>query len=79
MGLAGTSFEDLFSTGHCANHANFIEPGYYALEDGKPAPYSLGKTVTVCSACLEFLMLIGGSFRKKVPVVPCPERLRSPG
>jgi hypothetical protein len=70
MGLGGTSFEELF-VGHCANHANFIEPRYYALEDGQPVPYSLGRTVTVCSACLEFFNVIGGSFRKKY-VVPCP-------
>jgi hypothetical protein len=70
MGLGGMSFEELF-VGHCANHANFIEPRYYDLENGQPAPYSLGKTVTVCSACLEFFNIIGGSFRKKY-VVPCP-------
>ena len=70
MGLQGLTFEDLF-IGHCANHANFIEPAYQVLEDHRPVPYSLGKTRTVCSACLEFYNIIGSSFKKKY-VVPCP-------
>jgi hypothetical protein len=70
MGLQGTTFEELF-VGHCANHANFIEPVYRVLEEGRPVPYSLGKTRTVCSACLEFYNIIGSSFQKKY-VVPCP-------
>ena len=70
MGLGSMSFEELF-VGHCANHANLIEPSYYALENGLRAPYSLGKTASVCSACLEFFNIIGGSFKKKY-VVPCP-------
>ena len=71
MGLAGISFEELF-VGHCANHANFIEPRYYALENGTEcALLHWAKPPTVCSACLEFFNVIGGSFRKKF-VVPCP-------
>ena len=70
MGLQGLTFEELF-VGHCANHANFIEPAYQVPEDGRPVPYSLGKTRTVCSACLEFYDIIGSSFKKKY-VVPCP-------
>jgi hypothetical protein len=70
MGLQGLTFEELF-VGHCANHANFIEPAYQVLEDHQPVPYSLGKTRTVCSACLEFYNIIGSSFKKKY-VVPCP-------
>ena len=70
MGLQGMTFEELF-VGHCANHANFIEPAYQDPEDGRPVPYSLGKTRTVCSACLEFYDIIGSSFKKKY-VVPCP-------
>jgi hypothetical protein len=70
MGLQGITFEDLF-VGHCANHANFIEPAYQVPEGGRPVPYSLGKTRTVCSACLEFYNIIGASFKKKY-VVPCP-------
>jgi hypothetical protein len=70
MGLQSLTFEELF-VGHCANHANFIEPAYQVPEDGRPVPYSLGKTRTVCSACLEFYNIIGSSFKKKY-VVPCP-------
>ena len=70
MGLQGLTFEELFIS-HCANHANFIEPAYQVLEDHQPVPYSLGKTRTVCSACLEFYNIIGASFQKKY-VVPCP-------
>ena len=70
MGLQGLTFEDLFF-GHCANHANFIEPACQVLEDGQPVPYSLGKTRTICSACLEFYNIIGSAFKKKY-VVPCP-------
>jgi hypothetical protein len=70
MGLQDLTFEELF-VGHCANHANFIEPAYQVLEDGHPVPYSLGRTRTVCSACLEFYNISGSSFKKKY-VVPCP-------
>ena len=70
MGLQGLTFEELF-VGHCANHANFIEPAYQVLEDHQPVPYSLGQTRTICSACLEFYSIIGSSFKKKF-VVPCP-------
>jgi hypothetical protein len=70
MGLQGLTFEELFVS-HCANHANFIEPAYQVLEEGLPVPYSLGKTRTVCSACLEFYNIIGSVFPKKY-VVPCP-------
>ncbi len=65
MGLQGLTFEDLF-IGHCANHANFIEPAYQVLEDRRPVPYSLGKTRTICSACLEFYNIIGVVFQKKI-------------
>lgn len=70
MGLQGMTFEELF-VGHCANHANFIEPAYQVLEDTQPVPYSQGKTRTVCSACLEFFNIIGAPLKKKY-VVPCP-------
>ena len=78
MGLQGMTFEELF-VGHCANHANFIEPAYQVLEEDRPVPYSLGKTRTVCSACLEFYNIIGSPLSKKnmwFPargrMVPCP-------
>jgi len=69
MGIHGQSYDELFIT-HCANHANFIEPRYF-IENGQPVPYSLGKTVHICSACLEFFNIIGSEWKKKL-VVPCP-------
>jgi len=70
MGLRGVKFEELFVS-HCANHANFIEPAYFILEEGERVPYSICKTSHVCSACMEWYNIIGGSFKKKL-VVPCP-------
>ncbi|MGC8659517.1 MAG: hypothetical protein ACP5U1_10630 [Desulfomonilaceae bacterium] len=70
MGLRGTKFDDLFMS-QCANHANFIEPALYYLEDDEPVPYSICKTSHVCSACMEWYNIIGSSFKKKL-VVPCP-------
>ncbi|AFM27936.1 hypothetical protein [Desulfomonile tiedjei] len=70
MGLRGVKFEDLFVS-HSANHANFIEPVYFVLEGDERVPYSICKTSHVCSACMEWYNIIGGSFRKKL-VVPCP-------
>ncbi len=70
IGLRGVSFEELFIT-HRANHANFIEPAYFILEENEPVPYSIDKTSHICSACLEFFNIIGANFRRKY-VVPCP-------
>lgn len=70
MGLRGVSYEELFIT-HCANHANFIEPIYFIVEENGPVPYSIDKTSHICSACLDFFNIIGTPFRKKI-VVPCP-------
>jgi hypothetical protein len=70
MGLREVSYEELFIT-HCANHANFIEPTYFIIEENEPVPYSIDKTSHICSACLEFFNIIGTQFRKKM-VVPCP-------
>jgi hypothetical protein len=70
MGIRGVSFADLF-IGHCATHANFIAPEYYVEEDGLRVPYSLGKTLEICSACLEYYGIIGGQHRRKL-VAPCP-------
>ncbi|NWG04171.1 MAG: hypothetical protein HXY44_15055 [Syntrophaceae bacterium] len=70
IGLRGVSFEELFIT-HRANHANFIEPTYFVLEENEPVPYSIDKTSHICSACLEFFNIIGSNHRKKY-VVPCP-------
>lgn len=70
MGLRGVTFDELFVS-HCANHANFIEPAYFLIEEDEPVPYSICKTSHVCSACMEWYNIVGGSFRKKL-VVPCP-------
>jgi hypothetical protein len=70
MGIRGASFAELFIT-HRANHANFIEPAFCVEEEGLRVPYSLGRTVEVCSACLEYYGIIGGGHRRKL-VVPCP-------
>jgi hypothetical protein len=70
IGLRGVSFEELFIT-HRANHANFIEPVYFIVEENEPVPYSIDKTSYICSACLEFFNIIGANFRKKY-VLPCP-------
>jgi len=70
MGVRGTTYEELFIT-HCANHANFIKPSYFVMEEGELVPYSIDKTSHICSACLEFYNIIGEEFRKKL-VVPCP-------
>jgi hypothetical protein len=70
IGLRGVSYEELFIT-HRANHANFIEPAYFILEENELIPYSIDKTSHICSACLEFFNIIGTNFEKKY-VVPCP-------
>jgi hypothetical protein len=70
MGLGHLSYGELF-VGHCANHANFIEPEYFMMEGEEKVPYSIGRTPFVCSACLEFYNIIGSEHKKKY-VVPCP-------
>jgi hypothetical protein len=70
MGVRGVSYEELFIT-HRANHANFIEPAYFIIEENRPVPYSIDQTSHICSACLEFFNIIGARFRKKM-VIPCP-------
>lgn len=70
MGVRGITYEELFVT-HCANHANFLEPSYFIVQEDGPVPYSIDKTTHICSACLEFFNIIGSQFKKKL-VVPCP-------
>lgn len=70
MGIRGIKYQDLFVY-HCANHANFLEPVYYTLEDGQVVPYSIAGTKYICSACLELFNIIGERFSIK-RVVPCP-------
>ncbi|MCX5860105.1 MAG: hypothetical protein NT056_09460 [Proteobacteria bacterium] len=82
LGLAtpeesGEAFDSVFP-GHCANHANFIEPGFYLERGGKKVPYSLGSTLRVCSACVELFDLLGDQFEEKL-VVLCPGAVVSTG
>ncbi|WP_457551989.1 hypothetical protein [Desulfobacula sp.] len=70
MGIRGTTYDKLFVE-QCANHANFIAPEYYLKTGDDIAPYSIGKTNKVCSACLQFFNIIGSDFKNKY-VVPCP-------
>lgn len=70
MGLGHKPFEELF-LGHCANHANFIEPLYSVEQDGIRAPYSIARTKEVCSACLELYGIVGAQHDRML-VTPCP-------
>ncbi|MHC5055806.1 MAG: hypothetical protein ACYTKD_13935 [Planctomycetota bacterium] len=56
---------------HSANHANLIEPRFTVTDAGCRAPYSVGRTADVCSACVELFNILGGEFETKY-VVPCP-------
>ena len=74
---AEENFDSVFP-GHCANHANFIEPGFYLERGGEKIPYSLGPTLRVCSACVELFGLLGDQFEEKL-VVFCPGAVVSTG
>jgi hypothetical protein len=54
-----------------ANHANFIKPRFYVVEDGKMIPYSIDRSAHLCSCCLELFQVIGEEHSKKL-VAPCP-------
>ncbi len=77
MGLGHKSYEELFIS-HCANHANFIEPAYYSLEEDRQVPYSIGRTPYICSACLEFYNIVGTEAKKNTSY-PAPGRSCLPG
>ncbi len=44
---------------HSANHANFLAPKFYVTIDGATVPYSIAKSIHVCSSCLEFFNILG--------------------
>ena len=67
---AEEKFESAFP-GHCANHANFIEPRFFLERERKTIPYSIGSTLQVCSACVQLFGLLGDQFDEKL-VVLCP-------
>lgn len=70
MRLDNVDEKEIFLS-HTANHANFIAPSYFINNNDAPAPYSIGPSSRVCSACLEFFNIIGAEYSKKY-VVPCP-------
>ena len=55
---------------HSANHANFLDPKYFATLDGCMVPYSIADSLYVCSSCLEFFNILGEKWPIKY-VVPC--------
>jgi hypothetical protein len=74
---AEEKFESAFP-GHCANHANFIQPRFFQEREGKIVPYSIGSTLRVCSACVELFGLLGNQFDEKL-VVLCPGAVLTTG
>jgi hypothetical protein len=65
---------------HSANQANFLQPRFFVREgdDDVPAPYSIGPTAKVCSACVELFGLLGTDHRTQY-VMPCPGLVLSTG
>ncbi len=55
---------------HSANHANFLDPKYFATLNGCMVPYSIADSIHVCSSCLEFFNILGEQWPVKY-VVPC--------
>ena len=55
---------------HSANHANFLDPKYFATLNGCMIPYSIADSLHVCSSCLEFFNILGEKWPVKY-VVPC--------
>ncbi len=62
-------FDKIFAH-HSANHANFIDPKFFAERDGIKAPYSIAHSIYVCSSCLEFFNILGEQWPVKY-VLPC--------
>jgi len=55
---------------HSANHANFLDPKYFATLNGGMVPYSIADSIHVCSSCLEFFNILGEQWPVKY-IVPC--------
>lgn len=55
---------------HSANHANFLDPKFFASVNGATAPYSIADSIHVCSSCLEFFNILGSQWPVKY-VIPC--------
>lgn len=55
---------------HSANHANFLNPKFFIIQDEAKVPYSIADTIHVCSSCLEFFDILGKQWPVKY-IVPC--------
>lgn len=62
---------DFLYLSQTANHANFIKPRFYVVEDGRVIPYSIDRSAHLCSCCLELFQVLGEEFPQKL-VAPCP-------
>ena len=62
-------FEKIFMY-HSANHANFLEPRFFATMNDLKVPYSVANSLHTCSSCLEFFNILGEQWPLKY-VVPC--------
>ena len=69
----GSNVEDFnfLYLSHTANHANFIEPRFFILQEGAIIPYSIDRSAHLCSCCLQLFQIIGHQFQRKL-VAPCP-------
>jgi hypothetical protein len=62
-------FDQLFRI-HSANHANFLDPGFFIIHEDRKVPYSIADSLHTCSSCLEFFNILGEQWLLKY-VVPC--------
>jgi len=62
---------DLLYLSHTANHANFINPSLFIVENRDIIPYSIDRSPHLCSCCLELYQILGSQYSKKL-VAPCP-------
>ena len=65
------SLQEVFSY-YTANHLNFVFPRFFLPEATGPGiPYSIHRTVLVCSACVEVFGILGEDYPVKY-LAPCP-------
>lgn len=62
-------FDRIFMT-QSANHANFLAPRFFVVVGETVVPYSIAKSIYVCSSCLEFFDVLGNQWPIKY-VIPC--------
>jgi len=62
---------DFLYLSQTANHANFVKPRFYVVENGETMPYSIDRSAHLCSCCLELFQVLGEEYRRKL-VAPCP-------